>query len=251
MSEAAAIPYAGETRTGLSQAERVMDIFVAPSKTFVDILRSSSWWLPFLLAAVLSLATAYTVDKRVGFDRVVQNMLHDSPAQEEKIAALEPKQRATQMHMMTTSYRYSTFASPIFILIISIIGALILWASFNFGLGAKTTFGQMLAVWMYASLPRLLVSFIMIGTLSMGGNAEGFDLKNPVGTNLAFYLPNAAPWLRTLLSFIDIVGLWVLVLLVIGTAVVAGVKRGQAAAVVVGWWVLVLIASVGIAAATS
>ena len=35
--------------TGLSQVERVVDTFVAPSKTFTDILRSTSWWLPFLL----------------------------------------------------------------------------------------------------------------------------------------------------------------------------------------------------------
>jgi hypothetical protein len=32
---------------GLSQVERVVDTFVASSKTFTDILRSTSWWLPF------------------------------------------------------------------------------------------------------------------------------------------------------------------------------------------------------------
>lgn len=251
MSEAVAIPYAGQTEAGLSQTERVVDTFVAPSKTFTDILRSASWWLPFLLATVFSLVTAYGIEKRVGFDTVVQNTLHDSPAQEERIAALEPKQRAAQLRVMTASYRYTTFASPLFILVISAIGALVLRASFNFGLGAKTTFGQMFAVWMYASLPRLLTSLIMLASIYLGGNAEAFDLKNPVGTNPAFYLPNAAPWLKTLLGFVDVVGLWVLVLLVIGTAIVAKVKKGLAAAVVVGWWALVLIGSVAVAAATS
>ena len=38
-----------EEVTGLSQVERVVDTFVAPSKTFADILRSTSWWLPFLI----------------------------------------------------------------------------------------------------------------------------------------------------------------------------------------------------------
>jgi hypothetical protein len=41
------------------------------------------------------------------------------------------------------------------------------------------------------------------------------------------------------------------VLLVIGTAVVAKVSRGKAAAVIVGWWVLVLLISVATAAAFS
>ena len=57
--------------------------------------------------------------------------------------------------------------------------------------------------------------------------------------------------MRALLGFFDAIGIWVLVLLVIGTAIIAKVKRGQASMVVVGWWLLMLIVSVGIAAATS
>ena len=40
---------------GLSQMERVVDTFVAPKKTFTDILRSTSWWLPFLLMVLVTL----------------------------------------------------------------------------------------------------------------------------------------------------------------------------------------------------
>ena len=39
---------------GLSQIERVVDTFVAPKKTFTDILRSTSWWLPFLLLVLVT-----------------------------------------------------------------------------------------------------------------------------------------------------------------------------------------------------
>ena len=38
----------------LSQAERVVDTFVAPRKTFTDIRRSASWWLPFVLMVLSS-----------------------------------------------------------------------------------------------------------------------------------------------------------------------------------------------------
>ncbi len=238
------------TSAELSQAERVIDTFIAPSKTFTDILRNSSWWLPFLLVLVLSVIGAFVIDKQVGYDTVVQNTLHDSPKQEQQLAEADPKQRAAQLHMMAISYRYTSYASPILILAVSAIGALGLWVSFNFGLGARTTFGQMFAVWMYASLPRLLTSVLMMVTL-FGGNAEAFNLKNPVGTNVGFYLPEAVPWLRTALSFVDVISLWVLALLVIGTAIVAKVSRGKAAAVVVGWWAVILIISVAVAAATS
>ena len=81
-------------------------------------------------------------------------------------------------------------------------------------------------------------------TLYFAGSPENFDLKQPAGTNIGYYLPDAAQWVRTLFSFADIVGIWVLILLVFGTATVAKVKIGSAAAVVVGWWLLIIIVSV-------
>jgi hypothetical protein len=234
---------------GLSQVERVVDTFVAPTKTFKDILRSTSWWLPFLLAVLVTIGVTFAIDKQVGFDRVVENVIHESPKQEEQLASLTPDQRASQMTKMAAGYRVVSYASPILILIFSALGALINWGSFNFGLGAQTTFGQMFCVWMYASLPRLLSGLLTLVTVCFGGNTEGFDLKNPVGTNIAYYLPDAAPWVKTALSFFDLIGIWNLILLVIGTSIVAKVSRGKAAAVVIGWWVLIMIVSVGATAA--
>ncbi len=43
-----------EASTSLSQVERVIDTFVAPSKTFHDILRDASWWLPWLLGVLVT-----------------------------------------------------------------------------------------------------------------------------------------------------------------------------------------------------
>ena len=36
-----------EASTPLTQVERVVDTFIAPAKTFHDILRSASGWLPW------------------------------------------------------------------------------------------------------------------------------------------------------------------------------------------------------------
>jgi Yip1 domain len=236
---------------GLSEVERVVDVFVAPSKTFTDILRSASWWLPFVIMVIVTMGVTVVVDKQVGFARVAENQIHQSPKQEEALNNLTPEQRAQRLQSMSVGYRYTSYASFVFILIFVAIGALLYWASFNFGLGARATYGQMFAVWMYASMPRLLTGLLTIVTLMFGGNADAYDMKNPVGTNLAYYLPDAAPWLKAFLSFFDVIGLWVLVLLIIGTAIVAKVPRGKAAMVVVGWWVFGLLVSVGIAVATS
>ena len=249
MSEVAVVD--GQAGAGLSQMERVVDTFVAPSKTFSDILRNTTWWLPFLLAVVVTIGVTFVIDKQVGFERVVENVIHASPKQEDQLSSLTPEQRATKLKGMAVGYRYTSYASPIFILLFSAVGALMLWGSFNFGLGARTTFGQMFCLWMYCSLPRLLSGLLTVVTIYFGGNAESFDLKDPVGTNIGYYLPDAAPWLKTALGFFDVIGIWTLVLLVIGSAIVAKVSRGKAAAVIVGWWVLILVISVATAAAFS
>ena len=236
---------------GLSQAERVVDTFVAPSRTFADILRDTSWWLPFVLLLMVTLGVTYTMDRKVGFERVSENQVHLSPKTEEQMSQLTPEQRASRMAISAKITRYISYTSPLLILLFSAIGALVLWGSFNFGLGARTTFGQMFAVWIYASLPRLLAGLLTMVTLIFGSNAESFNIKEPVGTNIGYYLPDAAPWLKAALGFVDVIGLWNLALLILGTSIVARVKLGSAAAVVVGWWLLGLLLSVGAAAAFS
>ena len=62
-----------EAQRGLSQAERVLNTFVAPAATFKDILRSASWWLPCVLMIIGSLASGFAVQQKVGFDRVNEN----------------------------------------------------------------------------------------------------------------------------------------------------------------------------------
>ena len=235
----------------LSEVERVVDTFLAPSKTFADILRSTSWWLPFLLSVVVSLGSVFAMSQKVGFDAISQHEIDRNPKSEERMQALPPDQRARQMQITATVTKVISYCFPVFILLISAISALVLWASFNFGLGAKTTFGQMFAVWMYASLPRLFVGILNIIFVYAGVNTENFDMRNPVGTNLAYYMTDASPAIKSLLSFFDLFGLWTLALLVIGTAIISKKSKVQAAAVVVGWWVLILLVSVGFAAATS
>jgi hypothetical protein len=240
-----------DTTPGLTEMERLGNTFVAPSKTFSDILRSSSWWLPFLISALFSVAFAYAVDRQVGFSQVAETQMHLSPSSEERLAALTPEDRATQMQKITSSYRFFTYASPGIILVVSALASLGLWATFNFGLGARTTFAQIFCLWMYANLPRLLTSIVGIVTVCFGGSPESFNLKEPAGSNISYYLPDASPWLSTLLGFFDIVGIWVLVLLILGGSIVAKVKIAQAAAVVVGWWLLIVLVSVAATAAFS
>jgi hypothetical protein len=233
--------------SGLSQIERVVDTFVAPSKTFHDVLRSTNWWLPFLIAMFAAIGSAYAVDQKIGFDNVAEMSIQQSPTSEEQMAKLEPGARAHQMHIIAASMRYASYASGALILLFTTVFALINWASFNFVLGARTTFGQNFAVCLYASLPRVFLSLLNIVLVYAGVNTDNFDLNNPVGTNVGYYLADAPHWAKTALSFFDVFGLWTLALMVIGMAIVSGKTKSQSAAIVVGWWLLGMVVLTGMA----
>jgi hypothetical protein len=235
----------------LSQVERVVDTFVAPSKTFTDILRSTSWWLPFLMLLIVTVASTLTVDKKIGFDRVAETSIQQSASSEERMSQLSPDQRARQMHIIGVSMKVVSYGFSILALVISLVIALLNWASLNFGLGAKTTFGQNFAVVMYAGLPRLFVGLLNIIFVFTGVNTENYNLNNPVGTNLGYYLTDSPKWLQTAATSLDVFAIWTLVLSILGLSIISGKTKGQAAIVAVGWFVFFLIIGVGFAAMQS
>jgi hypothetical protein len=91
---------------GLSQSQRIINIFFAPSKTFDDLKRSASWWVPWLLGAIFTLAFVYTVDKKIGFEQSTLNQIALSKAQTEQLERLPADQRAQQIAMRTTVTKY-------------------------------------------------------------------------------------------------------------------------------------------------
>jgi hypothetical protein len=247
MTDAASLP---ET-PGLTQTERVVDTFLAPSKTFNDILRNTSWWLPFILLVVATIGSCFAIDKKVGFDSIAEHQMTKTPAAAEQLQQLPPDQRAARLHGAAKFTRIFTYGAAIPFLLIIAIEALVLWGCFNFGLGARTTFGQVFAVIMYAGLPRLFISLLTIILLFAGVGTDGFDINNPVGTNIGYFLQDSSAAVKVAGSFFDVFGLWSLALLVLGMSIISRKSIGQAAAIVVGWWVLFLLIFTGIAAAFS
>jgi hypothetical protein len=89
----------------------------------------------------------------------------------------------------------------------------------------------------------------------VAGEPDTFNIKNFAPTNLAAFLfPNPAEAnkaLYALTSWMDAITIWTLVLLGIGIATVAGVKRSSGYIAVFGWWAIFILFSVGVALATS
>ena len=232
----------------LTEVERVVDTFVAPSKTFTDIKRNASWWVPWLLMSVIGIAMVFVVDKKLGMETAYENQLRLSPKQMDKIEQLPPDQKATQMRIGTAFTRYISYGWPLMTILVAAIMAGVLMATFNFGFSAQVKFGQAMAVTMYAFLPGIIKALIAIGVVSAGA-AEGFTFQNPVASNLgALVDPSSSAFLHSILTSIDIFTIWTLILTGIGYSCITRVKRGTCMGVVFGWWVVVVLVGAGSAA---
>jgi hypothetical protein len=233
----------------LSQVERVVDTFLAPSKTFADLLRSTAWWLPAILFFVVSACFAYTVDKKIGFEAVTEQAMQKSPMAQERMESLPPADRAVMIRRQASATKYFSYAGGVFFLLFPLIFALLNWATINFGFGARTTFGQNYALQIYAALPLLLKSLLTIVLILAGVGTENFDMRNPIATNLGYIMSDSPAWLSTLLTFFDLFGLWALALTIIGLAIISGKGIAKAATAALIWWVLMVLAFTGLAAA--
>jgi hypothetical protein len=235
----------------LSQVERVVDTFIAPSKTFTDILRSQSWWLPFLLGILVGYGYLFTLQKQVGWETVASNAIKQDPKATERLANASPEQVAQAQTFTIAAIKYTFYATPVLVLFIAAVAALVLWGTINFVFGGQATFGRVFAVWLYGTLPLLIVSILTIITLFAGLDKEAFNINNPVGTNPGFYLGTDTPqWLLKLATSIDVIWLWALFLVGIGLAIVAKVKKSSGLIAVFGWWALILVIKVAYAAVT-
>jgi hypothetical protein len=247
-----ATPAANE-QPGLSESERIIDVYIAPSKTFADIRRNARWWVPFVIGSIFAYALVFTVDKKVGFERVTENQIKLNPKAVEQMDQLSAEDRQRRMDLSVKITKGISYAIPVVVLIINLIVAGVLMATFNFGVGTEITFGQSLAVVMYAGLVGAVRAVLAIVTLFAGSNLDNFNFSNPVGTNAAYYMSitDTAPWLYNLAGWFDIITIWLFVMLGIGYATVGRKKASTGIAVMAGWFLVMVLVTTGFKALTS
>jgi Yip1 domain len=251
-----AVARAAPAAAGLTQWQRVAYTFTAPSKTFEDIGRGNrSWWLPFLITLVTGTLLWVVIGQVVTWRGVFDNNQRDLPEFAKHLMEnMTPAQKAKQEQVGPRGQEITWAVAPLGILLIDVCAAAVLLATINFGFGGNAKFGEIFAVVQYAGLVMWPIKFLL-GAIALyaGALPDAFDPRNPAGTNLGYYLSrqDTPLTLYTLATNIDIVAIWCMIVTAIGVAVVAGTKRGAGYFAVFGWWAIMLVFSVGIAAVFS
>lgn len=236
----------------LSQGARVVNTFIAPSKTFADLRRDASWWVPFLLMVIVSTALVYTAGQKIGFRKIMENQMQAQPKAQERLDRLPADQREAQLEGAAKFTAVISYAFPLITLIIWLIIAGALFGTLKFAGGGDIPFKVAFAIVIYSALPLLVKTLLALVSVLAGMSPDSFTFQNPVATNPGYFMnPADNLFLYSVASGIDIFMIWTLVLTAIGFTCVSKVKRGTSFAVVFGWWVVFTLVGAGLGAALS
>ena len=231
----------------LTEPQRVIDIFIAPSKTFNDIRRKATFWGPIIIMIIVGVAFSFSVQQKIGWMQVFENNIRQTPAKAEQIEASPKADSIKAVSAKVTAIVSYVYVVPV--LIITAVVALLLWVTVNFVFGGTAKYGQIYAVSLYSNLVMNIKFLLGIVAIFAGLAPESFIINNPVGSNIGYYLGSDYPlWLRSLCTHIDVFEIWGMLLSVIGVAIVAKVSKGKSAVVVIGWWLVFVLIATGLAA---
>lgn len=230
----------------MSEAGRLVNVIVDPKPAFADIAARPSWWVPMVLIMACSLGYILLFSSRCGWEHFMRQQFEQSP----KAQSMQPEERERAIQMqLKFGPPFGTAIAVIAPPVVMLITAGVLMFIFTNMLGAVVRFKQALAVAAYASLPQVLATAGAVLVMFLKDPTE-FDLKNPAGYDLGFYVdPHSVPaWLHSLFTSINVFTFWVILLLATGMAAITRKRWTSALTWVVIPWAVVVLLGMGWAA---
>jgi Yip1 domain len=248
---------APEEPARLGPLGRLTGTLMSPGETFADVNRKPTWIAPMIIAIVTVLASTLFFQWRVkpDWDQIMRNQIRKR--MERSNQSLTEEQMQQQVNIAKTIAKFSPIIGAVFTPIIYVIVAGIFALGLMF-IQAKTTFKKILSVvaWSYAVI-GILATIVTIASLMVRDeeslrNIDPTQSAGIVPTNLAAFLPaETSAVIKSLAGSLDIFTIWILILLSIGFAAIAGSRKistGKTARLVFGFWAVFVLIKAGWAA---
>lgn len=205
-----------QSQPSISPIGRIVGVFFSPKPTFEDIARKPSWVAPVLLLLLINIGLSVTLVQRADWLEVSKDQIAKNKFASRQIDQLsdDQKERAyEQAAARGKVVRYVRgfmgwpmlllFSAGLYLGVFKLIG------------GARTNFATAFAVTAFAHLPMGLRELIAIPVLFLKDPAS-IDPENFLASNPAALFPDLPTWQQLPLAFLDVFGLWALVLMAVG-----------------------------------
>jgi len=212
--------------SGISEPQRLLNAFIAPKKTFEDLKRNPSWWVPWLVAGIFSIIFGAVAVQKIDIPRFLQQEIEKSPSAQRRLEQLTPEQREKGMAVQATFVKATFYAFPVISLLGGLILAAVLMGVFNFILGAEVPFQRAMAVVFYSYVPFIISTILLIVSILVSSDPNTIDITNPMPTNPGFFMdPLGNRFIYAIASSLDIFSVWVVALLGLGFATASSNRK--------------------------
>lgn len=221
---------------------RIVNLFVTPSKTFEAIIVKPDWVTPMFLFFLMFLTTSILLKEIIQKEQAVATK--ESIMKNPQIPDSQKEQTAEQAVSMMKKF----WAVGIGVGLIVVLGMFLLAGLFIHIGGSKIlkgegTYLQVLSIFGYSSLIDVLAGIIKVPLMMVNETMR-------VDTGLGILAAEGATRtpLYVLLSKFDIFTFWQLAVLIIGLSMLYKFTKGKTAALVIGLWLIWVLLSAGLTA---
>jgi hypothetical protein len=214
-------------------------MFVNPVETLASLREIPRVFLPMITAAILATAVHYYVLYKVGLRTLMEAAIRATGSID--VDALVANAMVHRDEIVMTQAISAFLGLIVTVLLL----ALLYWLLVTV-VGGDASYQRIVAVVAHVTLFTTVIKESMIAlVLTVSRNPSSFNLKNPLGTNPAFYLRTASPALNRILLSADALTIAGIVLTIIGIRRVSSSLSTNAtvAIVVIPWLVYVAAAA--------
>jgi len=172
----------------MGEAARLVAVFFSPGQAFADIARRPRWWIPVIIAAILSTIYLNAFTQRVGWESVIRPAIERLPNSQ----AMTAQQREQAITRAAGLYKYLGYASPVLTFFWVFIVAVLMMFLFDTLMSAGVGLKRMMAIVAYGFLPLVVQTALSMVVLFLK-DPEEFNLQNPLMFNVGAYLSPDAP----------------------------------------------------------
>jgi hypothetical protein len=185
-------------------------MFSRPAATLDSLREQPRWFYPLLVAAVYSAAVNFYVIWRIGLQRLMNASLQANVSVDPQ-AVLESA--LAHKTMILFSQGLASFAGTF---VTAFVVAKVLWLILTV-IGQDLYFRKVLAVVAHVTMLTVVIRQSMLAvTATVIPSLDNLDIRNPLATNLAFFLHPKSPLLFRLLSSFDLITFTNILLLGLG-----------------------------------
>ncbi len=238
--------------------QRLVGALISPGETFADVNRKPTWIAPLIIGTVTVIAGTAFFNWRVKpeWDQILRHQIVKRVESSGRSLTEEQIQQQVEIGKTFANYApvFAAAGPPILYIILAGIFALGLML-----IQAKATFEKILSVVVWSSAATGIVATVVTMASLMVRDEEGLRSIDPtqgagiVPSNLAAFLSSeTSAVIKSVAGSLDIFTIWLLILLTIGFAAIAGSRKittGKTATVVFGFWAVYVLCKVGWAAA--